>query len=47
MALPDNSQKYEIIDGSVESDYRLGGKALCNRDKFKKINKEVSEDVVI
>ena len=44
---PDNSQKYEIIDGSIESDAKLGGQSLLNSDKFKKINKEVSDDVVI
>ena len=47
LALPDNSQKYEIIDGSVEADYKLSGQSLLNGDKFKKINEEVSGDVVI
>lgn len=47
IAKPDNSQKYEIIDGSVEADSKLGGKALTNSEKLKKINLEVSGDVVI
>ena len=47
LVTPDNSQKYEIIDGSVEADYKLGGQSLLNSDKFKKINEEVSDDVVI
>lgn len=47
MAKPDNSQKHAIIDGSVEADSKLGGKALTNSEKLKKINLEVSDDVVI
>ena len=47
LVTPDNSQKYEIIDGSVEADYKLGGQSLLNSDKFKEINEEVSDDVVI
>lgn len=47
IAVPNNSQKYEIINQSVVSDSKLDNNGGLPEDRLKNINKEVSEDVVL